>query len=208
MALDSARGNADGGRHLFADLASGEELHDFQFAGGERTAGDGVFGAVGVLALIVDKGFHHGHREAAGKERLVLLDVANGGDQFGIRIGFQDVTARAAAENFAGDIFGKMHGEDQDFRVRRLFANDAGDFEAIHFGHGEIEEDEVRFGFFDVLDSFDAIGSFAAYLQAGLRFKEGTDPASHNSMIIRYENAIRLGRYRFFGHVIPLGRQK
>ena len=87
----------------------------------------------------------------------MLLDVADGGDQFGIGIGFQDVAARAAAENFASDIFRKVHGEDQDFRVWRFFANDAGDFEAIHFGHGEIKEDEVGFGFFDVLDGFDAI---------------------------------------------------
>lgn len=208
MALDGAGGNADGGRHLFADFAGGQELHDFQFAGGERTAGYGVFGAVGVVALIVDEGFHHGHCEASGKEWLVLLDVADGGDQFGIGIGFQNVAARAAAENFARDIFRKVHREDQDFRVWRLFANDAGDFEAIHFGHGEIEENQVWFGFFYVLDSFDAVGGFATNLQAGLRFKKGTDPAAHNGMIIRYEYAIRLGRCRFFGHVNPLGRQK
>ena len=208
MAFDGASGNADGSRDLLADFSGGEELHDFQFAGGERAASDGMFGAIIIVALIVDESFHHGHREAAGKERLVLLDVADGSDQFGVGIGFQDVATSAAAENFASDIFGKVHGENQDFGIGRLFANDAGDFEAIHFGHGEVEQNEVGFGFFDVLDSFDAVGGFATNFQAGLRFKEGTNPAAHDSVIIRYENAIRLGRCRFFGHVDPLGRQK
>ena len=154
-----------------------------------------------VVALIVDETFDHGHRETSGKERLVLLDVAHGGDQFGVGIGFQDVAACAAAEDFAGDIFGKVHGEDQDFGIRRFFANDASDFESIHFGHGEVEEDEIGFAFFDVVDGFDTGGGFATNFQAGLRFEECANPAAHDGVIIRYENAIRLGRCRFFGHV-------
>jgi hypothetical protein len=30
-----------------------------------------MFGAVGVVALIIDEGFHHAHREASGKEWLM-----------------------------------------------------------------------------------------------------------------------------------------
>ena len=39
-------------------------------------------------------------------------------------------------------------------------ANGARGFEAIHFGHGEIEQDQVGFGFFDVLDGLQTGGGF------------------------------------------------
>ena len=208
VAFDGASGDADGGRDFLADFSGGEELDDFQFARGERAAGDGMLGAIAIVALIVDESFHHGHGETPGEEWLVLLDVADGGDQFGIGVGFQNVTARAATEDFAGDVFGKVHGEDEDFRFGRFFANNAGHFKTIHFGHGEVEKDEIGFGFFDVLDGFDAGGGFATNLQARLGFKEGANTTAHNGVIIRYENAIRLGRCRFSGHVDPLGRQR
>ena len=148
VTFDGASGDADGGRDLLADFSGGQELDDFQFAGGERAAGIGCSVLIAIVALIVDESFHHGHGETPSEEWLVLLDVADSGDQFGIGIGFQNVTAGAATEDFAGDVFGKVHGEDQDFRFGRFFTNDAGHFKTIHFGHGEVQKDEIGFGSF------------------------------------------------------------
>ncbi len=161
-----------------------------------------------VVALIVDETLDHGHGEAAGKEWLVLLDVAHSGNQLNVGIGFQDVAAGAAAEDFARDIFGKVHGEDQDVRLRRFIANDAGHLKSIHFRHGEIEENEIGFVLFDMFNGFHARGGFTAYFNAGLRFEQRTNAATHHSVIIRYQDAIRLGRCTFFAHRGPLGDKK
>jgi len=86
VAFDGTGGDVDRGRDFFADFSGGEELNDFEFAGGVRTAGKGMIGAGFALALLVDEAFDHGHGEAPGEERLVLPNVTHSRDEFGVGV--------------------------------------------------------------------------------------------------------------------------
>jgi hypothetical protein len=208
VTFDGTGGNPDRRCHLLTDFTCSQELNDFQFAGGEGTAGNRMFRPGRVVALVVNETFDHGHRQTSSKEWLVLLDVAHSGEQFDVGIGFQDVATGAAAQNFASDVFGKVHGKDQDVGLGRFVTNEAGHFEAVHFRHGEIQEDEIGLVLFDVFNRFDAGGGFAAHFDSGLRFEQRANAATHHGVIIRYQDAIRLGRCTLFAHRGPLGDKK
>jgi hypothetical protein len=55
-----------------------------------------------------------------------------------------------------------------------------GSFEAIHSRHGEIEEDQVGFGFLDALEGLEAGGGFAADVKSRLIFQQGANAAAHD----------------------------
>jgi len=149
------------------------------------------------------------------KKRLVIFDVPHGGEQLRVRIGFQNVAARAAAQHLPRHFFGKMHGQDEHFAGRRLFANQARHFQPIFFRHGQIEHHEVRPLLDHLLHGGRTVGCFRAYLHVRLRLQQRTDAAPHDCVVIHYENFVRFrscrrrrrcSNYRFFRHVLYLDR--
>jgi hypothetical protein len=99
-----------------------------------------------------------------------------------------------------------VHGENQDVCIGRFFRNGSGNFQTIHFGHGEVEQDQVWFVSLDMLDSLEPGGCFTTDFQARLGFQQGAHAAAHDGMIIGDENAVRSGNRRFLSHEILLER--
>ncbi len=190
VAFDGANGKADGWGDLFIAHAAGEHLQDLNFAGGERRAGErvvfGGFAFLGILNEIVD----HGEGEFAGKEGTAALDLTDGLEQIDVSVGFEDVAIGAGAESFAGDILGEMHGEDEDVGFGGDGANFADGVEAVHLRHGEVEQDHFGFVFFDVLESFEAVGSLVANFDTGLEFKKAANSAADDGVIVGDEDAV------------------
>jgi hypothetical protein len=191
VAFHGAHREADSGSDLLVAHAAGQHLQDFDFAGGEWRAGNGMLGGgiarIRPLHEIVD----HGNSELAGEERLVLLHMAHGAEQFHVRVRFQNVAMGAEAEGLARDILGKMHGEDQHVCFRRGFANLAKSVEAVHFGHGQVQKHHVRLVFLHVVESLDAVGGLMTNFDARLRFEQRANPPANDRVIVGDENPIR-----------------
>jgi hypothetical protein len=65
-----------------------------------------------------------------------------------------------------------VHGEDEDFRVGRRFANAASGVDTVEERHANIEDRDVRFVLGGLVGSFAAVGGLGADFPARVRFKE------------------------------------
>lgn len=104
-----------------------------------------------------------------------------------------------AAQRFAGDVLGKMHGQDQHTGLRRGLVDLANGFEAVHLRHGQVEKNHVGLVFFDVLESLEAVASLMADFNARLSFEQGANAAANDGVIVGDENPIRFGHGTLFG---------
>jgi hypothetical protein len=193
MAFDGAHGEADGRSNLLVAHAAGEHLENLNFAGGERSAGEGMFVGGFALERILNEIIDHGEGEFTGEERPVALNLTHGVEQIDVGIGFEDVAVGAGAEGFASDVFGKMHGEDEDIGLGGDGAYFADGVEAVHFRHGEIEQDHVGLMFFYIFQSFEAVGGFVADFEPRFEFKKYANTAAHDGVVVGDENALGLG---------------
>ena len=140
MAFHRARGDADHRGGFLVAFSAGEQLHHFQLASRQRLV---IVGIVVSRAGVANETLGHAHGEFAGEEWFVLLDVADGVDQFDIGVGFEQVTAGAAAHHLARDFFGEVHGEDEHIGGWQFFADQPGNLQTIFFGHGEVNDYQV-----------------------------------------------------------------
>ena len=83
-----------------------------------------------------------------------------------------------------------------DFGIGRLFANDAGDFEAIDFGMARSSRTRSGLDFLTVLEVALMPSEASQQTPGRIEIQGGNEPAAHDSVIIRYENTIRLGKWQ------------
>lgn len=200
MAFDSADGKANRRSDLLVAHAAGQHLQHFDFAGGKRCSGEGML--VGRLAFagVLDERVDERERQLASEVGPVLLHLTHGTEEFGVSVGFEHVTMSTAAQRFAGDILRKMHGEDQYIGVRRRLADLTDGFEAVHFRHGQIEQDHVGLVLLDVLEGFEAVAGLMANFDARLSFQQSANASTYDGVIVGDENPIRLGLGVLFWH--------
>ena len=129
----------------------------------------------------------------------MVADVVDCDKQIGVGVRFQDIGQGAAVQNLAGKFFGEMHGQDEDVGGRGFIANAANDFEAIHFGHGEIKHNEIGLFGLDALEGFNSVGGFPGYFDAGLVLQHGTDAMADDGMVVRNQDAVRFCVHKIEG---------
>ena len=168
----------EGGDFLIG-FAFGKELQDFALAG--REAGAGSFGSVRRIGAI------GGFGDARGEVGFVTAESFDGGEEDAVGFIFQNVTVGAGLDDLVNEFVGLMHGEDQDFGVRKGFVNAASDIYAIEQGHADIENQDVGFELQGFVHGFPAIGSLAANFPTFVRFEEGPEPGANDGVIIRDE---------------------
>ena len=200
MAFDGADGKADGRSDLLVAHAAGQHLQDLDFARGERRAGKRMFVSGLALAGVVNESVDQRERQLAGKVGPIPLDLTHGAEEFGIGVGFEHVTVGATAQGFAGDILGKVHGQDQYIGVGGSVADLADGFEAVHFRHGEVEQDHIGLEFLDEFEGFEAVAGLVADFNARLRFQQSANAAAHDGVVVGDENPIGFGLGVLFWH--------
>jgi hypothetical protein len=82
-----------------------------------------------------------------------------------------------------------VHGQNEDFGLRRKLPNLARGFDSVQKRHPDVEHGHVRLELTGLLDSFTAIGSFRANLPARARLEKSSESRSHDLMVIGYEDA-------------------
>ena len=185
VAFDGARGDTHGESDFLVAFTGGEQAQHFDLALGERNVVGGSFGLGGYGgARIFDEAVDHFVGEAAGEEGAIVADVADGGDQIGVCVGFEHVTEGADFERFARDGFGEVHRKNDDLRFGAFLANRGSDFEPVHFRHGEIEEQQIGSVLSYVLDGFRAGAGLRGDFEIGLEFKDGADAATYDAMVV------------------------
>jgi hypothetical protein len=192
MSFGGVDADAEEGGDFFVALALGEELQDFAFARSE--VGVRGFGRLGRVSGI------GGGRDACREVRLVTAKGIDGRDEDAVGAVFEDVAAGAGFDHLLNEIFGLVHGEDEDFGVGRRFANAASGVDTVEERHTNVEDRDVRFVLGSFVSSFAAVsGGFGANFPTGMRFNERAQPGANRRVVIRDEDAKRQQEKRMRG---------
>ena len=84
------------------------------------------------------------------------------------------------------------HRIDDDGDERQPGAKHGGSFDAVHVGHGEIEDYEIGLKSDSFIDGFDTVGSFAANFKWGMVLEKNSHRIANGNLVFDDENA--------FGH--------
>jgi len=102
---------------------------------------------------------------AIGAEEIVALrESFDRPDQFKSGIGLEHVAAGSRIADSLDERAGVVHSENQNSGVEILMSNLAGCLDAIHLGHGDIEDRDIGGELFDPLYCLDAVGCFVDHL--------------------------------------------
>src|ERR1700730_1348500 len=81
-----------------------------------------------------------------------------------------------------------VRGEEEERNVGHHVAEGGGRFQAVHFGHGEIENDEVGGELLGFLDSVNAVNRFATNGEFGVLAEKGTELPTNDFVIVHNQN--------------------
>lgn len=144
----------------FGDLARGEavadEVEDFQFAIAEVIKrGERAFLAA------ANEAHHRLFGDTWAEVDLTAEDATDGGDDFFGRRHFHDVTVGTGADGAHGVEVFIMHGKHEHFELGKMDAQVFQDFDAVGFGEGDVENDDVGLEFGNLFQSAGPFGSGA-----------------------------------------------
>src|SRR5438445_671799 len=123
-------------------------------------------------------------RDIRAEKGFAGIDRFDGAHQFLQGCFFEHIAARPGLDD-AQDIFGvAVHREDEDFDVWKFTAQVFGDRQAVHEGHINVHEDDVRQKLLRFANGFEAISGFADDGEAFLPGETGTDSAPDNGMVV------------------------
>lgn len=85
------------------------------------------------------------------------MDCTDGFDEFDAGGFFEEVAAGAGLERPVDVFAGGVHGEDDDFGVGADFPDVGGGFDAVEFGHGDVEDEDIWLDVLEFLEGFTAV---------------------------------------------------
>jgi hypothetical protein len=111
-------------------------------------------------------------------------------EQHGETIGLGDNggNAERGGKPFAKDV--SEHGVNDDWGVGRPASQQRGSLDAIHLGHGEIEDDEVGLKGACFFNCFDAVSSFAADFKTRLVVEKNANRIPYGNFVFDDEDAL------------------
>jgi hypothetical protein len=130
----------------------------------------------------------------------MLPQGVNGCNQVASRVGLQQVSVGAGLEHSSSELFGIVHGQDQNFCVRERSPNLPGGLQAVEFGHTEVKDCHVRFQQFRLGNGFAAGSSFADNLPSSLGFQQVFQTASDEFVIISQQDMAHAHAFTMGGY--------
>jgi hypothetical protein len=114
-----------------------------------------------------------------------MLQGFNGGHQVTPRIGLQQETPRSNGQHFLHDLFGIVHGQNQNASLRQTGVDLTSCIEPVQARHPNIKQDNVWFHLVGAFDGFASVFGLATNLPPWVSFEEGADTSPHHFVIIR-----------------------
>ena len=108
----------------------------------------------------------------------------NGGDEFAVGIGLEQIAACACLDDFAHQMIGFVNRKNEHFTARRGLANLTRGLNAVQLRHADVENDNVRPQLAGLGNRFASSVSFGTDLPAGLRFENGSQPAAQQRVVV------------------------
>jgi hypothetical protein len=124
------------------------------------------------------------------------------GEDFFWGFGFGEDESDAGALGLVGDDGGRVHGEKDDGGVGEDDAQLGCSFQAVHYGHGKVEDDQVRSEFSCEVDGFLAVAGFAADGEA-VGEEERLELAADGGIVVDDEDRLAV-LFRDFGDEFQL----
>lgn len=117
------------------------------------------------------------------------------GEEGGQAVGLGDngSDAEGGREGFTEDVI--KHGVKDDRGCGHSGVEQGGGLDAVHGGHGEIENDEVGAEGASLVEGFGAVDGFAADLEVGLKIEKSAEGMSYGGFVFDDEDAFRHGRW-------------
>jgi len=100
------------------------------------------------------------------------------------RLSFCYIPLHANLLSFLKKMSAPVNGKNQDVRSGTTFANCASRIQAIHHGHGDVQNHQVGVKRLGLVYGFLSIGGFTADLEIGPGCKGGTNPPSDQLLIV------------------------
>jgi len=140
---------------------------------------------------------HQTRRDPRVEHRLLSGGTANSAAKRVWVNVLQQIRKRASSDR-GKNVFILMVGSEHDnFRVREKSFDLARGFDTIHAGHQQIHQHHVGQEVLGVLDSFNAIASFANNFDVGDSGEVALEPKTHDNMVINDKD------FDLFGHSLP-----
>ena len=109
--------------------------------------------------------------------------------QVGGYAGFGDVAADAGLCGVAGEVERFEVGDDEDFGLGCVAADKFGGGEAVHGGHGDVEEDDVGLKLGGFLHGVAAVFGFPADGPFGVKLEEHFEAGAYGQAVVCDEDA-------------------
>jgi hypothetical protein len=81
-----------------------------------------------------------------------------------------------------------VRGEEEEGDGGHHEAEGGGGFKAVHFGHGEIENDQIGGELLGFLDGVNTVNCFATNGEFGIGIEKGTELPTDDFMIVHHQN--------------------
>jgi hypothetical protein len=134
--------------------------------------------------------FENSFSDAGCEEGLALGEGLDGRDQVVTRIGLQQVASRTGAQDSMDHLIGIVNGENQHLCAGCRLEDLACRFQAVEIWHRDVENNDIRLQFTDLLNRFTARNCLATDLPSRLSFEKHSKSAPNDFVIISYENAM------------------
>ena len=183
MFLDGFDADAQHRSDLLVGFTLADEFQGLQFALGEFGSLDSrLFAARQRDAVLLQHALRNGRTEIAfaGVGCAHCLDDFRGGGLF------HEITGGACFQCAIDLLRFAVAGEDEHFGVGNFNGQLPGGFDAMHNGHGDVEERDVRLEFLGDAHGLFAVFGFAGDLNVARGLEERFQTVAHDGVVINY----------------------
>lgn len=190
VALDRLGADDELLRDFAIVFACGDEAQHLQFARGQF-----VKRVENVLAR-AGNFLHHARGDARMDDGFAGVSAAHRIGKFvGVNI-FENVRERAGADGGKNIFVSVVRGEDDNLRARAVRFDETRSLNAIHIGHVQVHENDVRRELGDEFDSRLAIFRFTDDLNIGEGVEIAGQAETHNAMVVHEDEGDWVRHFR------------
>src|SRR5713226_2204728 len=164
------------------DLALRNQANDFQLSGTRL--------AVRLFCRLVhfERTLYQNVCDSCGQKTPTLCNAFHGFYETFAEIGFQDIPLSPSLQDAPNHLIRLVHGQNQDFDIRKRLSNLAGGLETIQFGHADIEDGDIGSKLLYLLYRLATIRGFSDNLPPTTALKKSPCSMPHQSMVVSDQN--------------------
>lgn len=141
-----------------------------------------------ISELRLKSGRHSNLTEICGKKRLSLHQGGHCGRKAVPCLPFHHITSNADFLGLFHELTALVHGEDEDGGLGCECVNSTGRVQAVHQGHCDVEDDQVRDGFLYFFDRFQAVGGFVANFEIDQGSEHQTHALTNAGLVVCHQD--------------------